>query len=126
MAGLRQIAFCCMGGIGTCTATQNTLAALFDLGPKIHIGGVDLRVGSSSVILNSKAQDTSGSAVGGRSPAIQHPLEAPILSPPPTGLRSKGAPAGGFPGYDDVPRRLRGARFSRPDLARIHENTARL
>lgn len=55
MAGLRQGALCCEGGVGTCTTAQNTLASVGDLGPKNHIGG-NLRADCSLLSLNSKAQ----------------------------------------------------------------------
>ena len=41
MAKLRQIAFYGKGGIGKSTTSQNTLAALVDLGQKILIVGCD-------------------------------------------------------------------------------------
>ena len=41
MANLRQIAFYGKGGIGKSTTSQNTLAALADLGQKILIVGCD-------------------------------------------------------------------------------------
>ncbi|SDF02372.1 4Fe-4S iron sulfur cluster binding protein, NifH/frxC family [Salipiger thiooxidans] len=39
MSELRQIAFCGKGGIGKSTTSQNTLAALVELGQKILIVG---------------------------------------------------------------------------------------
>jgi nitrogenase iron protein NifH len=41
MAKLRQIAFYGKGGIGKSTTSQNTLAALVDLGQRILIVGCD-------------------------------------------------------------------------------------
>ncbi|MBM2715974.1 nitrogenase iron protein [Mesorhizobium erdmanii] len=58
MSGLRQIAFYGKGGIGKSTTSQNTLAALVDLGQKILIVGCDPKADSTRLILNSKAQDT--------------------------------------------------------------------
>lgn len=46
------------GGIGKSTTSQNTLAALVELGQKILIVGCDPKADSTRLILNSKAQDT--------------------------------------------------------------------
>ena len=58
MDGLRQIAFYGKGGIGKSTTSQNTLAALADLGQRILIVGCDPKADSTRLILHSKAQDT--------------------------------------------------------------------
>ncbi|WP_028208879.1 nitrogenase iron protein [Paraburkholderia nodosa] len=58
MAQLRQIAFYGKGGIGKSTTSQNTLAALSDLGQKILIVGCDPKADSTRLILHAKAQDT--------------------------------------------------------------------
>src|SRR3989339_1985683 len=58
MAKLRQIAFYGKGGIGKSTTSQNTLAALSDLGQKILIVGCDPKADSPRLILHAKAQDT--------------------------------------------------------------------
>jgi nitrogenase iron protein NifH len=58
MAPLRQIAFYGKGGIGKSTTSQNTLAALADLGQKILIVGCDPKADSTRLILHAKAQDT--------------------------------------------------------------------
>ncbi|MBB2694944.1 nitrogenase subunit NifH, partial [Rhizobium leguminosarum] len=58
MSDLRQIAFYGKGGIGKSTTSQNTLAALVDLGQKILIVGCDPKADSTRLILNAKAQDT--------------------------------------------------------------------
>ena len=58
MAKLRQIAFYGKGGIGKSTTSQNTLAALVDLGQKILIVGCDPKADSTLLILNTKLQDT--------------------------------------------------------------------
>jgi len=58
MAGLRQIAFYGKGGIGKSTTSQNTLAALAEMGQKILIVGCDPKADSTRLILHSKAQDT--------------------------------------------------------------------
>jgi nitrogenase iron protein NifH len=58
MAALRQIAFYGKGGIGKSTTSQNTLAALVELGQKILIVGCDPKADSTRLILNAKAQDT--------------------------------------------------------------------
>ena len=55
---LRQIAFYGKGGIGKSTTSQNTLAALVDLGQKILIVGCDPKADSTRLILNTKLQDT--------------------------------------------------------------------
>ena len=58
MGKLRQIAFYGKGGIGKSTTSQNTLAALVDLGQKILIVGCDPKADSTRLILNAKMQDT--------------------------------------------------------------------
>ncbi|MBI1867253.1 MAG: nitrogenase iron protein [Methylocystis sp.] len=55
---LRQIAFYGKGGIGKSTTSQNTLAALAELGKKILIVGCDPKADSTRLILHAKAQDT--------------------------------------------------------------------
>ncbi|MQX37970.1 nitrogenase iron protein [Roseospira navarrensis] len=58
MSELRQIAFYGKGGIGKSTTSQNTLAALVELGQKIMIVGCDPKADSTRLILNTKLQDT--------------------------------------------------------------------
>jgi nitrogenase iron protein NifH len=58
MSDLRQIAFYGKGGIGKSTTSQNTLAALAEMGQKILIVGCDPKADSTRLILHSKAQDT--------------------------------------------------------------------
>ncbi len=58
MAALRQIAFYGKGGIGKSTTSQNTLAALAEMGQKILIVGCDPKADSTRLILHQKAQDT--------------------------------------------------------------------
>jgi nitrogenase iron protein NifH len=58
MAELRQIAFYGKGGIGKSTTSQNTLAALAEMGQKILIVGCDPKADSTRLILHAKAQDT--------------------------------------------------------------------
>ena len=59
MAALRrQIAFYGKGGIGKSTTSQNTLAALTEMGQKILIVGCDPKADSTRLILHAKAQDT--------------------------------------------------------------------
>jgi nitrogenase iron protein NifH len=58
MSGLRQIAFYGKGGIGKSTTSQNTLAALAEMGQKILIVGCDPKADSTRLILHAKAQDT--------------------------------------------------------------------
>lgn len=55
---LRQIAFYGKGGIGKSTTSQNTLAALAELGHRILIVGCDPKADSTRLILHVKAQDT--------------------------------------------------------------------
>ena len=55
---LRQIAFYGKGGIGKSTTSQNTLAALAELGQRILIVGCDPKADSTRLILHAKAQDT--------------------------------------------------------------------
>ncbi|MGO8915049.1 MAG: nitrogenase iron protein, partial [Stellaceae bacterium] len=55
---LRQIAFYGKGGIGKSTTSQNTLAALAELGHRILIVGCDPKADSTRLILHAKAQDT--------------------------------------------------------------------
>ena len=56
MSDLRQIAFYGKGGIGKSTTSQNTLAALAELGQKILIVGCDPKADSTRLILHAKAQ----------------------------------------------------------------------
>jgi nitrogenase iron protein NifH len=58
MGKLRQIAFYGKGGIGKSTTSQNTLAALADLGQRILIVGCDPKADSTRLILHAKNQDT--------------------------------------------------------------------
>ena len=58
MAKLRQIAFYGKGGIGKSTTSQNTLAALAQMGNRILIVGCDPKADSTRLILHAKAQDT--------------------------------------------------------------------
>jgi nitrogenase iron protein NifH len=55
---LRQIAFYGKGGIGKSTTSQNTLAALAEMGHRILIVGCDPKSDSTRLILHAKAQDT--------------------------------------------------------------------
>ena len=55
---LRQIAFYGKGGIGKSTTSQNTLAALAEMGNKILIVGCDPKADSTRLILHAKAQNT--------------------------------------------------------------------
>ena len=58
MSALRQIAFYGKGGIGKSTTSQNTLAALAEMGNRILIVGCDPKADSTRLILHQKAQDT--------------------------------------------------------------------
>jgi len=55
---IRQIAFYGKGGIGKSTTSQNTLAAMAEMGKKIMIVGCDPKADSTRLILHSKAQAT--------------------------------------------------------------------
>jgi nitrogenase iron protein NifH len=55
---VRQIAFYGKGGIGKSTTSQNTLAALVEMGQKILIVGCDPKADSTRLILGCKLQDT--------------------------------------------------------------------
>ena len=79
MAKLRQIAFYGKGGIGKSTTSQNTLAALSDLGQKILIVGCDPKADSTRLILHAKAQATVMDLVrerGRHAAALQQGLDA--------------------------------------------------
>ena len=58
MGDLRQIAFYGKGGIGKSTTSQNTIAALAEMGQKVLIVGCDPKADSTRLILHSKAQQT--------------------------------------------------------------------
>jgi len=55
---MRQIAFYGKGGIGKSTTSQNTLAAMAQLGQRIMIVGCDPKADSTRLMLHSKAQTT--------------------------------------------------------------------
>jgi len=55
---IRQIAFYGKGGIGKSTTSQNTLAAMAEMGKNIMIVGCDPKADSTRLILHSKAQAT--------------------------------------------------------------------
>ena len=58
MSSLRQIAIYGKGGIGKSTTSQNTLAALAEMGHHILIVGCDPKADSTRLILHAKAQNT--------------------------------------------------------------------
>lgn len=58
MAKLRQIAFYGKGGIGKSTTSQNTVAAIAEMGKKCMIVGCDPKADSTRLILHTKAQTT--------------------------------------------------------------------
>jgi len=58
MSALRQIAFYGKGGIGKSTTSQNTIAALAEMGQRVMIVGCDPKADSTRLILNAKAQQT--------------------------------------------------------------------
>jgi len=58
MSKIRQIAFYGKGGIGKSTTSQNTLAALGQIGKKVMIVGCDPKADSTRLILHAKAQTT--------------------------------------------------------------------
>ena len=55
---MRQLAIYGKGGIGKSTTTQNTVAALAEMGKKVMIVGCDPKADSTRLILNIKAQTT--------------------------------------------------------------------
>ncbi len=55
---MRQIAFYGKGGIGKSTTSQNTIAALAELGQRIMIVGCDPKADSTRLMLHCKAQTT--------------------------------------------------------------------
>ncbi|MEH2081238.1 MAG: nitrogenase iron protein [Nostoc sp.] len=55
---IRQIAFYGKGGIGKSTTSQNTLAAMAEVGKRILIVGCDPKADSTRLILHCKAQTT--------------------------------------------------------------------
>lgn len=55
---MRQIAIYGKGGIGKSTTTQNTVAALAEMGKKVMIVGCDPKADSTRLILHAKAQAT--------------------------------------------------------------------
>jgi nitrogenase iron protein NifH len=55
---IRQIAFYGKGGIGKSTTSQNTLAAMAEMGQRILIVGCDPKADSTRLILHCKAQTT--------------------------------------------------------------------
>ena len=55
---MRQIAIYGKGGIGKSTTTQNTVAAIAELGKQVMIVGCDPKADSTRLILNVKAQTT--------------------------------------------------------------------
>ncbi len=55
---MRQIAIYGKGGIGKSTTTQNTVAAIAEMGKKVMIVGCDPKADSTRLILHSKAQST--------------------------------------------------------------------
>ncbi|WP_281053255.1 AAA family ATPase [Rhizobium ruizarguesonis] len=59
MAALRQIAFYGKGGIGKSTTSQNTLAALVELGQKILIADCDPKTEFTQLILFAKKKKAS-------------------------------------------------------------------
>src|SRR5512138_1637578 len=55
---MRKVAIYGKGGIGKSTTTQNTVAALAEMGKKIMIVGCDPKADSTRLMLNAKAQTT--------------------------------------------------------------------
>lgn len=55
---IRQIAFYGKGGIGKSTTSQNTLAAMAEMGKRILIVGCDPKADSTRLVLHCKAQTT--------------------------------------------------------------------
>ncbi|MDJ0697272.1 nitrogenase iron protein [Mastigocoleus sp. MO_188.B34] len=55
---IRQIAFYGKGGIGKSTTSQNTIAAMAQMGQRVMIVGCDPKADSTRLMLHSKAQTT--------------------------------------------------------------------
>ena len=55
---MRKVAIYGKGGIGKSTTTQNTVAALAEMGKKVMVVGCDPKADSTRLILHSKAQNT--------------------------------------------------------------------
>lgn len=55
---MRKVAIYGKGGIGKSTTTQNTVAALAEMGKKVMVVGCDPKADSTRLILHSKAQET--------------------------------------------------------------------
>ena len=58
MAKLRQAAIYGKGGIGKSTTTQNTVAALVEMGKKVMVVGCDPKADSTRLLLGGLAQQT--------------------------------------------------------------------
>ena len=66
MFTLRQIAFYGKGGIGKSTTSQNTVAAMAELGKRVMIVGCDPKADSTRLILHAKAQTSVMQLAGTR------------------------------------------------------------
>lgn len=76
---IRQIAFYGKGGIGKSTTSQNTLAAMAEMGQRIMIVGCDPKADSTRLMLHSKAQTTVLSLAAERGAVEDLELEEVML-----------------------------------------------
>ncbi len=76
---IRQIAFYGKGGIGKSTTSQNTLAAMAEMGKRIMIVGCDPKADSTRLMLHSKAQTTVLSLAAERGAVEDLELEEVML-----------------------------------------------
>ncbi|WP_017716686.1 nitrogenase iron protein [Kamptonema formosum] len=77
---MRQIAFYGKGGIGKSTTSQNTIAALAELGERIMIVGCDPKADSTRLMLHSKAQTTILSLAAERGAVEDLEIEEVLLT----------------------------------------------
>ncbi|BCL39033.1 nitrogenase iron protein [Nostoc sp. MS1] len=77
---IRQIAFYGKGGIGKSTTSQNTLAAMAEVGQRILIVGCDPKADSTRLILHTKAQTTVLHLAAERGAVEDLELEEVVLS----------------------------------------------
>lgn len=76
---MRQIAFYGKGGIGKSTTSQNTIAALAEMGQRIMIVGCDPKADSTRLMLHTKAQTTILSLAAERGAVEDLELEEVLL-----------------------------------------------
>ncbi len=77
---MRQIAFYGKGGIGKSTTSQNTIAALAEMGKRIMIVGCDPKADSTRLILHAKAQTSVMQLAGQRGSVEDLELEEVLVT----------------------------------------------